>query len=124
MYSNIEDVNTDYLEKIKASLNNDLNTAEALATFIALLDDTKISSESKYATALEIDKILGLGFTEYSRIDKTLPEEIRIISRDRDTARLEKDYSKSDELREQLNQLGYIVIDNKDNSVIAKNPLI
>ncbi len=124
MYENPGEINAEYLGNVKASLNNDLNTAEALATFIALLDDTKITAESKLATALEIDKILGLGFTEYSRIDKTLPEEIRIISRDRDTARLEKDYTKSDELREQLNGLGYIVIDNKDNSVIAKNPLI
>ncbi len=117
------EINSVYLDKIKSSLQNDLNTAEAISLLITLLDDTEISLESKLGTVLEIDKILGLGFNEYYNLDKTLPDDIRMITRERDNARSEKDYTKSDELREILNSRGYIVIDTKDISIVALNPL-
>lgn len=113
-----------YIQKIKDALANDLNTAEAVATLVALFDDSNPLPEIKLATVLEIDAMLGLGFTEYYKKDKTLPDDIRMLARERDNARAEKDYSKSDELRETLNTRGYIVIDTKENSLVALSPFV
>jgi cysteinyl-tRNA synthetase len=89
---------------------------------IALLD-SDISPGVKLATVLEIDKSLGLGFIEYYAPDRTLPKEIEALTRERNLARTGQDYAKSDELRDILNSRGYIVIDLKDSSIVAKNPL-
>ncbi len=114
---------TQYIDKVKAPLRNDLNTPQALAEFIPLFDDIQISNEDKLATILEIDNILGLGFNEYYKLDKTLPDDVRMLARERDNARAEKDYTKSDELRELLTLRGYIVIDTKEKSIVVPYPL-
>jgi cysteinyl-tRNA synthetase len=114
---------TIYVDKVKSALQNDLNTAESLANFIVLFDDASIAPENKLATVLAVDTILGLGFNEYYKLDKTLPADIQIIADERLTARNLKDYTKSDELRELLNQRGYLVIDTKDSSIVVPNPL-
>src|SRR3989344_402235 len=116
-----EDNAEDYIEKIKNVLANDLNTAEAIAFFIELFDDIEIPNEIKLITILEIDKILGLGFNKYYKLDKTIPSDIQKIIDERNIARENKDYTKSDELRESLNNKGYIVIDTKEKSIFAIN---
>lgn len=116
-------INQDYLSKIKNSLNNNLNSAEAIAVFIAIFDDENIAEQEKLNTILNMDSVLGLGFNEYYRLDKTIPENIQALITERSNARISKDYNKSDELRETLNSNGYIVIDTKDSSIIAINPL-
>jgi cysteinyl-tRNA synthetase len=127
MYVNKDNADTSFLGKyidlILSSLTNDLNTASALANFVALFDYNDISSETKLETALQIDSILGLGFNEYYNLDKTLPPDVQTIADERLNARSLKDYTRSDELRELLNQRGYIVIDTKDSSIVATNPL-
>jgi cysteinyl-tRNA synthetase len=123
MHVNVGTVDFTYVDKVKSSLQNDLNTAESLATFIALFDDTNISAENKLSTILEIDKILGFGFNEYYKLDKTLPADVQTIADERLNARSLKDYTRSDELRELLNQRGYVVIDTKDSSIVVPNPL-
>jgi len=115
--------NEEYINKIKDSLNKNLNSAEAIATFIALFDDIKISDQEKLKTIIEIDKVLGLGFNEYYKLDKTLPPDVQTIADERLNVRSLKDYTRSDELRELLNQRGYIVIDTKDSSIVAISPL-
>lgn len=113
-----------YIEHIQSSLSNDLNTASALANFVALFDYSDITPETKLETALEIDKILGLGFNEYYKQDNTLPPDVQTIADERLNVRSLKDYTRSDELRELLNQRGYIVIDTKDSSIVVQNPLM
>lgn len=115
--------NQEYLDKIKNALNKNMNSAEAVSIFVALFDDTKIKDPEKIKTILEIDNILGLGFNEYFKLDKTIPIHIQKIIDERNISRTNKDYNKSDELRELLNTHGYIVIDFKDSSVISINPL-
>lgn len=112
-----------YLAKVKSALASDLNTAEAIAIFAALFDDAELLPEVKLATILEIDNMLGLGFQEYYRQERILPDDIRMLARERDNARAEKDYAKSDELRQAIFDRGYVVIDTKDRSIVAENPL-
>ncbi len=113
----------DYLEKVKESLANDLNTAEAISILIKLFDDNSINDSIKLATVNAIDNILGLGFNEYYLSDKIIPLDVQKIIDERNTARINKDYTKSDELREILNIQGYLVIDTKEESIVLPNPL-
>ncbi len=116
-------VDESVINLIKESLYSDINTAGALAKFIEIFDSNALDKDVKLATILAADKILGFGFNDYYSAERILPDDIRQIARERDNARAEKDYNKSDELREVLNQRGYVVIDTKDASIVAINPL-
>jgi cysteinyl-tRNA synthetase len=59
----------------------------------------------------KINKVFGLII---ERVEK-IPEEILSFAEERKTAREKKDFKASDELRERLEKLGYIIEDLKDN---------
>jgi len=50
-----------YKAKFKEKLENDLNTAQALAIVWTLVKDKKVTIENKIATILDFDRVLGLG---------------------------------------------------------------
>ncbi len=49
-----------------------------------------------------------------------IPEQVRVIAEERFTARQNKDWAKSDELRDKLFELGYVVKDAKDAYTLIK----
>jgi len=118
-------VSEKYLEKFKSFIEDDLNTPEGIALMWELIKDTAVSDEDKKATILEFDKVLGLNLDkveiaeEYLDISK-LPEEIREILEKRETARKEKDWTKSDELRETLKSRGYGIEDSSQGTNVFK----
>lgn len=61
-------------------------------------------------------KILGL-ILEVEKI----PDEVVKIAEERKTARLTKDFKKSDQLRENIARMGYNIEDLKDNNYIIKS---
>ena len=64
------------------------------------------------------DEVLGLNIDKKEDVD--IPDEIVNILEERKEARVNKDYAKSDELRDKLKELGYIVKDTKDGQKIEK----
>jgi cysteinyl-tRNA synthetase len=67
---------------------------------------------------LDFDKVLGLGFENLK--EDIIPEEITKLAEEREEARKNKDFKKSDELREKINSLGYEVKDSSDEYKINK----
>lgn len=57
------EVSSEYKEQFVKALENDLNTAQALAVVWTMLKDKALSSESKHATLLDFDRVLGLGLS-------------------------------------------------------------
>ena len=109
-------------EKIKkqfyASLADDLNTPNALAVTWKALKEKSISQK----IALEFDKILGLKIKEnLKKPTQKIEKNVLSIVEERDQARAEKNWSKSDELRAQLESLGFTVMDSPDGTIIEKN---
>ena len=49
-----------------------------------------------------------------------LPEEIQKLVEERKEARANKDWNKSDELRDKLVSLGYTVKDTKDGMIVGR----
>jgi len=107
-----------YLETFTKDINDDLNTPKALATMWEVIKENKITDKDKYLLLLIFDEILGLGL-KYLKKDK-IPEKIVELAEERLKARNGKDWKKSDQLREEIKKLGYIVGDTKEGYEINK----
>jgi cysteinyl-tRNA synthetase len=83
-----------------------------------LANDKDMLLADKRATLLNFDQVLGLGMESWVR--DQIPSEVLELARTRNTARLSKDWSKSDELRDQISKLGYEVLDRGEEFEIRK----
>ena len=92
-------------ENFAASLNNDLNTAQALATVWEQKNNL-----AKY------DEVLGLRLTEKTTVK--IPNEVQTLLDQRQTARDNKDFAKSDELRDEIAKHGFEVKDTSDGQEV------
>lgn len=93
-------------------INDDLNTAGALATVWELIKNPDVSDKDKKATILDFDQVLGLHLDKIPAHEEIIiPEEIQQLLNDRATARANKDFGLSDELRNQIHALGFKVMD-------------
>lgn len=104
----------DFLEAI----NDDLNMPQALSVVWEVVKQEKKSPE--FARLLKkFDKVLGLNIDKEEEFE--IPEEIMKIVEERKQARIEKNWNKSDELRDKLISLGYNVKDTSDGMKITLN---
>ncbi len=116
--NDIGNANEEYKKTFKEYLEDDLDTPRALTVLWDLIKDENISNADKKTTILDFDKVLGLGFLNLKK--EVIPEEIIKLAEERELARKNKDYKKSDELRAKINSLGYEVKDSKDDYKIVK----
>jgi len=117
--SNLEDdkkENKKYLENFEKAINNDLDTPKALTILWKLVRDEK--AEGKINTLKKMDEVFGLDLLKQEKIK--IPEEINKLVKERKKAREDKDWKKSDELRERIKKLGFQVNDTKEGSEIKK----
>ena len=91
-------------------VTDDLNTPQAIAE----MNETGFDVEFA-------EKVLGLSIRKLADEVKNIPEEIKEKLSQRDIARAEKDYAKSDQLRDEITTLGYAVFDHSDKSVALKH---
>jgi len=111
-------INKEYQHKFKSYLEDDLDTPRALTVLWDVLKDEGISSADKKATVLDFDKVLGLGFADLKT--EKIPAEVEKLVNAREDARKNKDFKKSDELRKEINSLGYDVKDTSEGQKISK----
>jgi len=100
-------------------INDDLNMPRALAVVQEMLK-SDISDADKLATILDFDRVLGLNLDQVNKSD-ALPEEIQKLVNDRQTARAAKDWARSDQLRDAIQDMGYTVQDTKDGMTVIKS---
>ena len=112
------EVNQGYKNKFLEAINDDLNMPRSLAVLQEMLK-SELSAVEKLATALDFDRVLGLGF-EKILIQEKLPDEISALAAKREQARVEKDFTESDRLRAEIESLGYGVEDGKDGMRVYK----
>ena len=111
-------VSDEYKKKFQEYIEDDLDTPRILSLLWDLIKDANISNADKKATILDFDKVLGLGFENLK--EEEIPEEINKLAEEREMARKNKDFKKSDELREKINSLGYEVKDSSEGYKINK----
>ena len=106
--------------KFLEALNNDLNTPQALAVMWELVREKGQGEREKSAILLEMDKVLGLGLQEYIGVKIEIPEEVKELVEKRERVREQKDFTKSDEIRKEINDLGFSVEDLSSGPKIKK----
>ena len=92
-----------------SAINDDLNMPEALAATWKLIDDPNVDDKNKLQTIKEFDNILGLKLDEAT--DVCIPDQIQQLIIERNEAREKKDWKKSDNLRDKIEEEGFIVKD-------------
>ena len=114
-------VSQKYQGEFKNFLEDDLDMPRALALLWDLLKEKELPDADKKATVLDFDKVLGLGFENLKEANAiSIPEEIKKILDEREQARENKDFKKSDELREKINSLGYEVKDTPEGQKVSR----
>ncbi len=99
------------------AINDDLNTAEALAVLWRGIKEKSLSLES----ISKFDKILGLRLRHIEAEEKIdIPDEVSQLLSQRETARKNKDWESSDSLRDDIADLGFLVSDTDDGQIVSK----
>ncbi len=112
-------------EKFISAMDDDLNTADAISAIFELVADVnkvisqnpakKLCEDSAKAIR-ELGSVLGL----LGKEDETAGDDIQAILSERAEARKAKDWAKSDELRDKLKDMGYIVKDTPQGQQLLK----
>lgn len=104
-------------EKFIKSMDDDLNTADAIAAIFDIVreSNSSISADSskeiiKMASSLlrELGKVLGIGLKER---EKNIDGEIQQLIEKRQQARKDKNWKEADEIRDKLKELGITLED-------------
>jgi len=102
------------------AIDDDLNAPQAIALIWDMIKNDKLAPADKLATILDFDKVLGLNLETEMVKEIEVPEQIKNLANEREKARLAKDYVRSDELRQQINNLGFTVDDTDQGPKIRK----
>jgi len=113
-----EETLKDYEQRFLQAINDDLNMPVAMSIVWEVI---KNPTKSKQLAELlkKFDLVLGLKIDEKEKQEE-LPEEILNLIEQRKIARANKEWAKSDELRDLIISKGYSIKDGKDGMLVEK----
>lgn len=113
-------------KKFSEAMENDFNTPKAVAVIFELINNgnsliaqnklSKPDAKDILKFLQDIDKFFGFIFAKKEKI----PKEILELAKEREMARKEKNWQKSDELREKIKRLGWQIEDTSNGSKIKR----
>lgn len=115
-----DEVVTNFEEEFHKAINDDLNMPLAMSV---VWDVVKYPKKSiKLAELLKkFDGVMALSIDkEIKKKDYEIPEEIIKIAKEREEARKNKDWAKSDELRDLISKKGFLIKDSQNGYKIEK----
>ena len=115
----------EYEARFDAAMDDDLNTADAIAAIFELVKDANVSlnaESSKAAVQATLDMLMELcgilGLLQKS--EDALPAEIQQMVDERAQARKDKNWKRSDELRDAIKAAGYVLEDTPQGQKVRK----
>ena len=116
---------TEAIAKFEAAMDDDLNTPDALAALFDFVREINTKSAEANKATLEktaetFDTITGILGILYNRNTDEIPNEVQTLADERAQAREDKQWAKSDELREKIAELGYSVEDTTQGQKLSK----
>ncbi|MDY3801582.1 MAG: cysteine--tRNA ligase [Bacilli bacterium] len=112
---NIEEAKEKYETLFKQALENDLNTSDALTILYDVLK-SNLNNKTKLFLVEEFDKVLSLDLLKEDKIDEELEKYILEKIEERNVAKKNKDYSKADNIREELESRGILISDTREGT--------
>ncbi len=115
-----------YEKRFDDAMDDDMNTADALGAIFELVKDANVTvtqGASREAAKAALDSleaicdVLGI----LTKKEEELPAEIAAMVQERAEARKNKDWAKSDELRDRIIKAGYILEDTKQGQKVRKD---
>ncbi len=116
-------------EGFRKSMDDDLNMPDALAHVFSFMgriyrerDAGRLDSKEAgmaYGFMLDMDRVLGLGLRDIP-VDDDIPDDIRLMAKEREALRMKKDFRGADMLREEMRKRGYVLEDTSRGCVIKK----
>ncbi len=115
-----------YKEAFISSMSDDLNTADAIADIFDLVkfinltvdeNSTRGFVEEAYKLFMELCKVIGI----LAKDDEILEEDILKLIEERSLARKNKDFARSDEIRDELLERGIVLEDTRDGVKWKRN---
>ena len=121
-------------KRFDEAMSDDFNTALALSDLFGYFKEvSRLLAEHDPRARRIVNQIrktyslLGLFkkdakeyLAKYGEKQEEVPEEVKAVAEERKAARANKDWAKSDELREKLKALGYAVKDSKDGYTLTR----
>jgi cysteinyl-tRNA synthetase len=118
----IQEVREDFIR----ALDDDLNVSKALAVIFNFVHKMNTALEAgpvdradlvmARRLLLDFDSVFGFGFKKISA--EKIPAKIKKLLQVREQARKEKDWQKADEIRREIEKLGYVVEDTAEGPKI------
>lgn len=106
-----------YQEKFKTQISDDLNIANAFTVLNEVIKDGELNNKEKAFLIEDFDKVFSLNLMtiekEAIEVDEKL---INHLIEERNIARKEKNYKRSDEIRAQLLDMNIEVLDSKEGT--------
>ena len=115
-----------YEKRFDDAMDDDMNTADALGAIFELVKDANVTvtqGASREAAKAALDSleaicdVLGI----LTKKEEELPAEIAAMVQERAEARKNRDWAKSDELRDRIIKAGYILEDTKQGQKVRKD---
>jgi cysteinyl-tRNA synthetase len=106
-------------DRFKEYIDNDLSIPQALAVAWDVLKSDS-SDADKRATLLAFDKVFGLNLENLHKEEVNIPAEVQVLIDKRLQARRDKKWDKADDLRKEIEDLGWLIEDAADSTVIKK----
>lgn len=118
------------VEKFNNAMDDDFNTALALGSIFELInyiknlissEEFKLTKENKdiiqdtFNLLKELSNILGFTFEE-----ENISEEVKNLAKEREKYRLEKNWTKADEIRSKLESIGIVLEDTPKGTIIIR----
>ena len=83
-----------------------------------VIKTNELGTKQKLKLIFDFDTILGLKLNEI-KLEK-IPKNIQELANQRELLRKEKKFQEADNLRQEIEQLGYQLADTKDGIIISK----
>lgn len=113
-----EEVLKSYEDQFVAAISDDLNIPLALGVLWKMLKSEEKSNDI-FLLAKKFDSVFSLDLEKETKAEE-IPEEILNLANQRKIARENKDYAKSDEIRNLISSKGYTILDTKEGFEIKK----
>ena len=113
------EVSNKYEGKFMEALEADLNMPRAIAVVWELIRSVEPDSR-KMGTLKLMDNVLGLNLFENSRAILDVPDDIVVMSRERDKLRAQRKYLLADQIRIKLEKMGYMIEDGEKRARVFK----